>query len=80
MARDPNGPRHASDRFRQEGDRRFLYLAIFTLVFIGGGLIALIFGGDAFLAALPCLLGGALLILLPWFALSLLQKWRDRIG
>ena len=50
-----------------------------TLVVIGNLLIALIFGQEALLTALPCLLGGAILIFLPWFTLALIQKWRDRL-
>ena len=66
-------------RFRQESDRSYLYLVIFTLVVAGGGLIAVIFGPESLLTALPCLLGGAVLILLPWAVLSLIQRWRDGI-
>ena len=66
-------------RYRRESDRRFLLLVILTLVFVGGGLIALILGVEALLTALPCLLGGAALILLPWLALTGLERWRDRM-
>ena len=66
-------------RFRRESDRKYLYLVIFTLVVVGGFLIALIFGVESLLTALPCLLGGAVLILLPWFVLTLLQRWGDGI-
>ena len=66
-------------RFRQEGDRKYLVLVIVTLVFVGGGLIALILGPTAFLTSLPCLLGGAALIVLPWLLLTALEKWRRRI-
>ena len=64
-------------RFRRESDRKYLILVIFTLVVVGGGLIALIFGPEALLLALPCLLGGALLILVPWLLLTAVEKWRD---
>jgi len=66
-------------RFRQESDRKYLFLAIFTLVVVGGILIALIYGPESLLTALPCLLGGAVLILLPWGLLTLIQKWRNGI-
>jgi membrane protein implicated in regulation of membrane protease activity len=65
-------------RFRRESDRKFLYLVIFTLVVVGGGLIALIYGPGALLTALPCLLAGAALILVPWLLLTAAEKWRDR--
>lgn len=64
-------------RFRQESDRKYLYLVVFTLVVVGGGLIAFIFGPEPLLTALPCLLGGAVLIFLPWAVLSIIQRWRD---
>lgn len=79
MPRNPRGPGRNTERFRQESDRRYLYLVLATLIIVGGLLIALIFGWETLLTALPCLVGGALLILLPWLSLSLLQKWRDRI-
>jgi membrane protein implicated in regulation of membrane protease activity len=65
-------------RYRRESDRKFLYLVIFTLVVVGGGLIALIYGPGALLTALPCLLAGAALILVPWLLLTAAEKWRDR--
>ena len=68
-----------SRRFRREGDRTYLILVILTLVVVGGALIALIFGPVAMLAALPFLLGGAGLILLPWLLFSLLERWRDQM-
>jgi len=46
---------------------------------VGGGLIALIYGPAALLTALPCLLGGAALILAPWLLLTALEKWRERL-
>ncbi len=66
-------------RFRQEGDQKYLILVIVSLVFVGGGLIALIYGPVAFLTSLPCLLGGAALIMVPWLLLIALEKWRRRI-
>ena len=66
-------------RYRRESDRKFLYLVIFTLVVVGGGLIALIYGPGSLLTSLPCLLGGAALILVPWLLLTGAEKWRDRM-
>jgi hypothetical protein len=66
-------------RFRWESDRNFLYLVIFTLVVVGGTLIALIYGPGALLTALPCLMTGAALILVPWLLLTAAEKWRDRM-
>jgi hypothetical protein len=66
-------------RFRRERDRKLLILVILTLVVVGGGLIGLILGLEALLTALPCLLGGALLILVPWLLLTAVEKRRDRM-
>ena len=66
-------------RERREADRKYLYLVIFTLVVVGGFLIAVIYGPETLLTALPCLIAGAAMILIPWLVLSALQKWRDRM-
>ena len=66
-------------RFRRESDRKLLILVILTLVVVGGGLIGLILGLESLLTALPCLLGGALLILVPWLLLTAVERWRDRM-
>ena len=66
-------------RERREADRKYLYLVIFTLVVVGGFLIAVIYGPESLLTALPCLIAGAAMILIPWLVLSALQKWRDRM-
>ena len=79
MSEDKQLPPSNTRRFGQESDRKYLYLVIFTLVVVGGILIALIYGPESLLTALPCLLGGAVLILLPWAMLTLIQKWRDGI-
>ena len=64
-------------RQREQENRRYLWLVLLTLVVVGGGLIGLIYGRTALLTAVPCLLGGAALILIPWWALTLLEKWRN---
>ena len=66
-------------RNRQETDKRLLVLVIFMLVVVGGALIGLILGWEAVVTAVPCLLGGALLSLVPWGLLTLAEKWRDRL-
>ncbi|VAW30995.1 hypothetical protein MNBD_CHLOROFLEXI01-5070 [hydrothermal vent metagenome] len=75
---DDNEKRPSSSReIRKDDNQSFLILVIFTLVVVGSVLIGLIYGGTAVLTALPCLLGGALLILLPWGMLTLIEKWRN---
>ena len=64
-------------RQREQENRRYLWLVLLTLVVVGGGLIGLIYGRTVLLTAVPCLLGGAALILIPWWALTLLEKWRN---
>jgi len=63
---------------RAQRDRSALILVIFTLVVVGGGLIAWQLGPTSLLAALPCLLGGAALIVLIWLLLTGLEKWYNR--
>lgn len=65
-------------RERRQAERKYLLLVLFGLVVVGGGLIALIFGPEALLTALPCLLGGVVLIVSPWLLLTALEKWRER--
>jgi protein-S-isoprenylcysteine O-methyltransferase Ste14 len=79
MSKDNETPPSNTRRFSQDSDRKYLYLVLFTLVVVGGLLIAIIYGPQSLLTALPCLLGGAALILLPWTVLTLIQKWRDGI-
>ncbi len=64
---------------RREDDRNYLWMVLFTLVAVGGGLIGLIWGPAALLTSLPCLLGGAALIFVPWGLLTAVEKWRDNL-
>jgi protein-S-isoprenylcysteine O-methyltransferase Ste14 len=79
MAGNEERPPTNIRRFRRENDRKYLVLVIVTLVVVGGGLIALIYGPTALLTALPCLLAGAGMILAPWLLLAALERWRDRM-
>jgi hypothetical protein len=65
-------------RQRKQTERRLLLLAIVTLVFVGGGLIALIYGPAALLTALPCLLGASGAILLLYLLFTLAERWVNR--
>ena len=64
-------------QYQKDDDKRLLFVVVFTLLVVGSGLIGLIFGWQALLTSIPCLLGGALLILVPWGLLTLVEKWRD---
>ena len=78
MSQDNKRPTTNTRRFRRDSEKKFLFLVLFTLVFVGGGLIALIFGLEALLTALPCLLGGAALMIGLWLLLSLGEWWLRR--
>jgi hypothetical protein len=78
MSQDNKRPTTNTRKFRRDGEKKFLALVLFTLVFVGGGLIALIFGVEALLTALPCLLGGAGLMIGLWLLLSLGEWWLRR--
>jgi hypothetical protein len=78
MSQDNKRSTTNSRRYRRDSEKKFLFLVLFTLVFVGGGLIALIFGLEALLTALPCLLGGAALMIGLWLLLSLGEWWLRR--
>jgi hypothetical protein len=65
-------------RQRKQTERRLLILVIVALVFVGGGLIALIYGPGALLTALPCLLGGSGAILLLYLLFAVAERWVNR--
>ena len=65
-------------RQRKETERRLLTLVVATLILVGGGLIALIYGPGALLTALPFLLGGAGAISLLYLLFALAERWVDR--
>ena len=78
MGHDEDKPASNMRRYQRDSEKKFLFLVLFTLVFVGGGLIALIFGLEALLTALPCLLGGAALMIGLWLLLSLGEWWLRR--
>ena len=59
-----------SRTIRQENDRSFLKMVVFTMVIVGGLIITVIFGPTSLLTALPILLGGAALIAVPYLVLK----------
>ena len=67
-------PYQNSRQIRKQNDRKYLLMVVFTLVVLGGGLISLVYGWVGLLTALPFLLLGASLILLPWLVLVGLEK------
>lgn len=64
-----------SRKIRDEFNRRLLWLVLFVLVIVGGGLIWAIYGTSAAALGLSCLLVGAGVIGLLWMIFTLLGKW-----
>jgi hypothetical protein len=59
-------------------ERPTLVLTVSTLVFVGGGIIALVYGMNALVTALPFLILGALLITALWLLVTAIARWRER--
>lgn len=59
---------------RQRDEGFFLKLVLLTLVIGGSLVITLVYGRGALLTAVPVLLGGALLILVPYLVLVGLDR------
>ena len=59
-------------------DRAYLAMTMGTLLIIGGGIIALIYGPASLLTSLPFLLLGSLLIWLLWKIVTAVGSWRER--
>ena len=72
-----NRPHKNASRVRRETDNKLLVMVLFTLIFIGGGVILLLFGGWGLATAMSILLIGAFLIFIPYLILVGIQKWRD---
>ncbi|MBN1641027.1 MAG: hypothetical protein JXA09_07315 [Anaerolineae bacterium] len=64
---EPSNPR----RERRRWERQLLLLVLLTLVVVGGGIVALVYGPQALVGALPCLAAGAgaIVALYAFFAL-----------
>ena len=60
---------------RGRTDRPMLWLVLGGSLFIGGGLIFLIYGKWALVTGLLCLILGAGLILFLWGLLSIIERW-----
>jgi len=62
-------------RWRKQEENRLLMLALLVLVVVGGGLIGIFFGPGTLWTALPCLFGGAAIILGLWLLLNVVERW-----
>ena len=74
MKDEANRPTDLRARRRREQRRLFWIVAAF-LVVVGGIAIALVYGPEAVVLGLVCLLGGAGLLGLLWLFLTLIEKW-----
>jgi polyferredoxin len=65
---EPSNPR----RDRRRWERRLLLVVLLTLVIVGGGIVALVYGAEALVGALPCLGAGAgaIVLLYAFFGLA----------
>lgn len=61
-------------RYRRQTENRLLLGVLLVLVLGGGGLIGLIFGWEAGLSSLLCLIPGAILIIVLWLLLSGVER------
>ncbi len=75
LSRGPH--EHVEDvrRYRRQSERRLFNLIIVFLLVVGLGLIGLIYGTQAMVTALPCLLAGVGALLLLYVILLLLERW-----
>jgi protein-S-isoprenylcysteine O-methyltransferase Ste14 len=62
-------------RHRRATERQLLGAILALLLVGGGGLIALLYGWEAALSALLCLVPGVIALLLLWGLLTLIERW-----
>ena len=70
-------PRPPTDyrRYRRETDRKLAIAVVLFLLFVGSGLIALMYRPTAGALAFVCLLAGVSIIGLLWILLTLVERW-----
>ena len=74
---DKNKEHQSAKDIREKNNQRNLWMAILTLVFGGSLLSGFVYGWQAIFSALPFLLIGAALILIPWLVIQGLGKFLD---
>ncbi|MAT42618.1 MAG: hypothetical protein CL609_09775 [Anaerolineaceae bacterium] len=71
-----------SIRPSEKVERHYVWIVILFLVIVGSGVIYLVFGASALILAVPILIGGALLLLLPFLLMQiigwLLEKYHQK--
>mgnify|MGYP001164706132 CR=1 FL=1 len=67
---------------KQQEDRQYLFIIIGFLIIVGSLVIFLVYGVNALILAVPILVGGALILILPFVLLSglgwLVKKLKER--
>ena len=71
----PKHPPTDTRSMHKRHERQILVLVLLTLVVVGGALVGVIFGLEALLGALPCLLSGGGAILVLYLLLVLAERW-----
>lgn len=66
-------------RNKAQTNRQLVVLVLLTLVGVGGLVITLVYGPIALITALPFLLGGVVLILVPYGLLVAIEKGVERM-
>ncbi len=69
--RPPSNPRQE----RKKAEQRLIFVIAFTLIVIGGLLIAWVYDWVALLTALPCLIAGSGAVFLLFGVMNGLEKW-----
>ena len=65
-------------RYRRQTERRLAMAVVLCLLFLGGGLVGLIYGSGAAVMAVSCLLFGCAIFALLWLILTLMERWAKR--
>jgi len=65
-------------RYRRQTERRLAMAVVLCLLFLGGGLVGLIYGSGAAVMAVSCLTLGCAIFALLWFILTLMEWWAGR--
>ena len=61
-------------KIRREFNRHGLWLVLFGLIVVGGGVVTIVYGPAAALASVLCLMAGGVLVLFVWGILTLIGK------
>lgn len=74
--------KHKSPLTRQQEDRRYLWIIIAFLIIVGSAVIYIVYGANALILAVPILIGGSLLLTIPFMLLGwldwLIKRLKDR--